>query len=689
MCGVWRTRSAYELVFRIQSKPATARSSVTLPPPPPISPVVASNKYEHDFGLQPIEHEDDIDAFADEPGVVKLSMQKTFISTVYDARTQTVTDLRNSRYNKKRHISVFSSKIAIGNVVAILENSRSPVVLDLTNSLIMGITVKALMPTISVTACVSAASMSNKAVESLFETSRCGVIRSTLTDMQSKELVNYTHIIADFIKTPFDDIERLLTQFSASVTTSAIYTGIMPSVRNELARTFLNLEFTYLSVMFTKNPDFLTGDTRARLVRIRHRMSNNQPSIRRTSKKRPLRQAETAPAVLQHCPEPPPLREPSPLTTDFSYGSIGQTFFQEQLEYLVNEHPVQESTVCVLPTAQLDDIAPFVESIPEDIPLNPVEIHVLDETPATPIDDIQHDQDAEDAFHPDTPTDEVENEDEGDFYPETPINNIEPENVSVEKIDNTPALCESPHVEALDVIAQQYSPVIACQDDYDDDDAIIILSDDEEEVAQGIELNVQDIQRRLKSRRSAFKTFRETLPVCSSADFGGSCPTAGNHYVSAMADIICEYVRTHEGPYNFLDVRSRSIVAAHLSTVFPSTVSFGHLAYSREYLFSIRQTHQVIAASLKTVNSPLSEINPNTFDGYQMIYTMAPWMDRDNDDLKRIILSFLANDSTRVLWLQLKAEQYKNLRESLSHVNFTLRRAKMPGIEGSLYEILK
>ncbi len=681
MCGIWRTRSAYQMVFRIQARPTPTRaassSHVALPPPPPVSPTVATpNKYETDFGLVPIEDFDHHDEQSS--AITILSAQKNFVSLVRSARSEIVLALRPTHYDKKAHKSSIHGKMAIANFITIAESSKIPTILDLTNSLFMGLTTKSIHPEIALTMHATASTLSNKAVMDVIRTHGCDILATPLMNIEPVHLVRFTHIAADFIQTDLESIMHILSQFAAAATTGMIIACIMPMRRNSLVDMFDNLEFTYLPVLYVKNSDYLSSDDRTRLVRIKHKTSNNRPHAPRPSRKRSIVAAQTAPAVLQHCPEPQPLREPSPLTVDFSYENINPNFFQDQLEFLVGEQQPTESGDGIIPTAQLNEIAPFTESIPEDVPLNPTEDIELEETPpASPcVDEVEVEDEGN--FYPDSP--EAIVEDEGNFYPDSP------------DVDPVTPLCESPQSQSLDVLRQTYSPIVACQDDYADEDAIVILSDDEgevEEVIKGVELDVAKIHRNLKNRHSAFKTFRETLPVCSSARFGGSCPTAGNQYIAAMADIICDYVRTHPGPYNFLDVRSRSIVGAQLETAFPSTVSFGHVAYCKEYLFSVNQTHSTIGTSIKAVESPLSEIKPDTFNNYQMIYVMAPWMEKDNNDLNRIILSFLNNEDTRVLWLQLKAEQYKNLRETHSRISINLRRAKMPGVEGSLYEIRK
>ena len=740
MCGIWRTRSAYGSVFRIQSAPSAARSLVALPPPPPISPVTSSfTRYDSDIDFtRDSDLSDAVDDVEQFTGVM-VSKDKAFMSIVYEKRTQVVAGLSSSTHNRKLHASGIHGKRGLANIVAILEPCKRAIVLDLTNSPIVGITTKMLLPGISVTMHAIESVQTNEKLMSIINTSGCQVLKTPILDFSPEDLIHYTHIITDFIKLDINLIKCVLMQFAESVTTSIIVACITRSRRNILANLFVNLEFVYLPVMFSKNSEFLSGYTRTYLVRIRHRMSNNQSGTKRPRKIQSLPRVQTAPTVLQHAPEPEPLRESSPLTVDFTYDIINPTFFQEQLEFLTNESSESDVNASILPIAQLDNIAPFTETIPEDIPLNPTPIVEVEDAPTSPLSEPETAQDVQ--F---TSDDEEEEQEEGDFYPETPDNS--------EITDTVTPLCESHHVESLDVLAthieeepssalheslrvdelnvfdndveeitspsneppqsesfdveeipspprRMHSPVIACQDDYDDDDAIEILSDDdnvivvlsdsEENAIQGIDLDVHAIQGNLRKRRSAFKTFRETLPVCSSSEYGGSCPTASNAYVSAMADIICDYVRTHDGPYNFLDVRSRSIIAAHLSTAFPQAVSFGHVAYSKEYLFDIKQTHNTIRAAISVVASSLNEINPNTFNGYQMIYVMAPWMDKDNSELNRIILSFINNTDTRVLWLQLKAEQYKNLRARYSTIEFSLKRAKMPGTEGSLYEIRK
>lgn len=685
MAGSWLNlvRSPYDRLFK-KSDTSTCENIIKPPTPPPVSPIVCT----------PSKHviEDDSDSEdlngvdVDISDLIEVNMPRTIIPVPHrpepavrlpSSATEKMKWFKNIRTEELKFILAtqvkfstmdfdFLSTSGLPTLFDFLRKTPSPVIFDVTQSVLLSLIINRVMPDASVTIQASESMTKSQALLDVIKarTTSTSVRFNSLQEFDAAAAAKYTHIVAEFVHMPTADIYALLNAYNLSTSTGVVCAVALQHTITDCARHFPNLVFATQHIAYHQGPNnFISRKHRTVFVCISHCQGKPTASL---AAKPPSRVPKRG-IVKRRRPSTDFIKPPSPLQQDFSFEHVSaiaadlspRQFFEA---ITANSDSLQNESVAPIAEEQTlsaqDDEEETVPECTSSTEVAFTEAAQPEECPTTPnVTGIDHSTSAI-----------VVQDDE-----ETPISVSAPECTSSSTKNIQPEECTA----ASSVTEKDQST------------RIIVVDDDECDDAQ-LQQRISDLKKRITAKTQVFRRYRSIMPVDSSPEFGGTCPTMTDRCIEIITELMCAWMNNNDGPHCFLDIRSKSTMGLLLSSIFRD-VSFGHVVYSRAYELAIHDSHRMFNWPLKKVPVRLDSIRPEHLMGYNMLFASASCMgNKDHRQLECILDAFYYADDTEVLWMQMTRPQAAYAIKTFVNLKFNLVRSKFPNQSNDpLYEIVK
>ncbi len=669
MSGIWtNARCIYQQLF---SDPAPAKPA-KLSPPPPISPLEALNF------RAPMHHDDELNELIEAQNTPQDTPTNTppmFEDTEYiikceEALAIAVQAHANLNLKNRRRDDSF------GTIVGALTLGHTPPkdpkteILDCTGSFVFPLMMRHIGYTGAITVhpptptlCKAELTGINKNIQDV------SFNFTNFCKLDDEYMKKFACVYIDAIITSFDLVCELLKKFSASVSTGTIYVHVRYNTGVKMCEQFPELSFEYVPTKGNaRSHEFrahyhsvLMVVTHARggvAKRVEYKINRRGPNSSLASLARAKRTKPASPPVSR---SPSPLRPSSPLACDFTFDNLLESIQEMALEPHDNTFL---NMLAPLPEPPVD--VPLYASVEDDDDDPPLEfVSALAPSPKShSLNVILTGQVEEEASQ--QPSDDVEEEE------------VRP---------CTPQLAPSSPVRfAVEESPEEVSP---------EEETRLQVIDLTEETS-GIDYLGVVARSKQKDIAKTLRILPTHLPDWSSPEFGGSTPMFAMSAVLTLAELVCDWTRTHPDAKAFLDVRSKGFVAAAFYTIFPrEALRVGHVTYSNEYRDACRAIYCFLRRSASCpygdVQVPLAGMEAKAMYGYQMGFASAGFLDETNFDLHRIVESFKLSSTMQVLWIQLTKSQCSYVTETFKNVQcrkvdrkFSARNHSAP-----LYELTK